>query len=158
MTGIVYTYYIKYIHHIQYTVSTSMHPNYVIYMSHDGHTDINRHKGLSVAQDRFTTTWMRDMQVVSHGVTAGPWLQPRAGFPATLEIRENIENESPIFQSGKTQGIWGKHPKSGENRGIWQWPRKERFSPVLCHVSKLCPLSDWLWWLVSVNITHLFRQ
>ena len=27
------------------------------------------------------------------------------GFPATLEIRENLENEFPIFQSGKTQGI-----------------------------------------------------
>ena len=34
------------------------------------------------------------------------------GCPATLEIRENLENEFPIFQSGKTQGIWGKHKKS----------------------------------------------
>ena len=34
-----------------------------------------------------------------------------------LEIRENLENEFPIFQSGKTQGIWGKHKKVRENSG-----------------------------------------
>ena len=41
-----------------------------------------------------------------------------AGFPATLEIRENLENEFPIFRSGKAQGVWGKRQKSGENQGI----------------------------------------
>ena len=40
------------------------------------------------------------------------------GFPATLEIRENLENEFPIFQSGKTQGIWEKHKTSGKTQGI----------------------------------------
>ena len=32
-----------------------------------------------------------------------------------LEIRENLENVFPIFQSGKTQGIWGKHKKNQGN-------------------------------------------
>ena len=41
-----------------------------------------------------------------------------SGFPATLEIRENLENECPIFQSGKTQGIFEKHQKSGKTQGI----------------------------------------
>ena len=41
-----------------------------------------------------------------------------AGFPATLEIRENLENEFPIFQSGETQRIWEKHNKSGKTQGI----------------------------------------
>ena len=40
------------------------------------------------------------------------------GFPTNLEIRENLENEFPIFQSGKTQGIWEKHNKSGKTQGI----------------------------------------
>ena len=42
----------------------------------------------------------------------------KSGFPATLENRENLENEFPIFQSGKTQGIWEKHTKSGKTQGI----------------------------------------
>ena len=78
-----------------------------------------------------------------------------------LVIRD-LDNELPFFQSRK----FGKTPqKSGK---IWQWPRRERFSPVwrmcvLCHVSKLCPLTDWLamvafYGLCSVNITHLSRQ
>ena len=37
-----------------------------------------------------------------------------SGFPATLEIRENLENECPIFQSGKTLGNLGKIPKIRE--------------------------------------------
>ena len=40
------------------------------------------------------------------------------GFPATLEIRGNLEKEFPIFQSGKTQGIWLKHKQSGKTQGI----------------------------------------
>ena len=71
------------------------------------------------------------------------------GFPATLEIRENLENEFPIFQSGKTQGIWGKHKMSGKTQGICDSdPEGKGFLPVwcmcvLCHVSKLCSLTDW---------------
>ena len=40
-----------------------------------------------------------------------------------------------------------KHKKSGKTEGIFQWPRRERFSPVwcMCHVSGLCTLTDWLW-------------
>ena len=34
------------------------------------------------------------------------------GFPATLEIKENLENEFPILQSGKTRGIRGNPQKS----------------------------------------------
>ena len=41
-----------------------------------------------------------------------------SGFQATLEIRENLENEFPSFQSGKIQRIWEKHKKSGETQGI----------------------------------------
>ena len=49
------------------------------------------------------------------------------GFQATPEIRENLENEFPIFHSGKTQGIWEKHQKSGEKtQGIWREFRKIR--------------------------------
>ena len=40
------------------------------------------------------------------------------GFPATLGIRENLENEFPIFQSGKTHGIWDNYNnKIMENSG-----------------------------------------
>ena len=38
------------------------------------------------------------------------------GFSATLEIRENPEKDFPIFQSGKTQGIWLKHKNQGKLR------------------------------------------
>ena len=41
-----------------------------------------------------------------------------AGVPATLEIRENLDNVFPVFQSGKTQGIWEKHKKSGKTQEI----------------------------------------
>ena len=43
------------------------------------------------------------------------------GFPVTLEIRENLENEIPCFQSGKPQGICKKKnykKKSGKTRGV----------------------------------------
>ena len=44
------------------------------------------------------------------------------GFPATLEIRENIENGFPIFQSGKTKGTQRREvrecKRSGETQGI----------------------------------------
>ena len=79
------------------------------------------------------------------------------GFPATLEIRENLENEFSIFQSGKPQGIWEKHQKSGKTQGICDnYPERKGFRLavwcrpmcVLCHVSKLCSLTDWLKWLL----------
>ena len=45
-------------------------------------------------------------------------IQYRTGFPATLEMRENLENEFPNFQSGKTQVIGEKYQKSGKTQGI----------------------------------------
>ena len=68
------------------------------------------------------------------------------GFPATLEIRGNLENEFPISQSGKTQGIWGKHKKLREFVTVTQ--KGKVFASLgyvrLGHVSKLCSLADWL--------------
>ena len=57
--------------------------------------------------------------------------------------------------------FWGKTLK------IREFGSRERFQLVLrmcvlCHVFKLCPLTDWLWWLSSgyarVNVTQLSRQ
>ncbi|KAH3842180.1 hypothetical protein DPMN_115675 [Dreissena polymorpha] len=38
-----------------------------------------------------------------------------SGFPANLEIRKSLEKDFHFFQSGKSQGIWGKFLKSGKN-------------------------------------------
>ena len=45
-------------------------------------------------------------------------MDPFPGFPATLEIRKNLENEFLFFQSGKTQGIWEKHKNQGK---FWEF-------------------------------------
>ena len=57
---------------------------------------------------------------------------PLTGFPDTLDIRETLENEFPIFQSGKNEGIWEKHKQNqGETQKICDSdPRRERFPPV----------------------------
>ena len=47
------------------------------------------------------------------------WLDV-TGFPATLEIKHNLENDFPIVQSGKTQGMWEKHKTSGKTQGMWE--------------------------------------
>ena len=47
-----------------------------------------------------------------------------AGFPATLEIRENLENDFHIFQTGKTQGISEKSNNIRENSGNFRYTRK----------------------------------
>ena len=58
------------------------------------------------------------------------------GFPATLEIRENLENEFPIFQSGKTQGIWEKHKIIRGNAG----PEGKGFRQFgVCASCAMCP-------------------
>ena len=65
-----------------------------------------------------------------------------SGFPATLEIRENRENEFPIFQKGKTQGIWGKHQKnSGKTQGICDSdPEGKGFRQFgVCASCAMCP-------------------
>ena len=62
---------------------------------------------------------------------------PLTGFPVTLEIRENIENEFPIFQSGETRGIWGKDKTQGicdsdpEGKGFHQFG--------VCASCAMCP-------------------
>ncbi|KAH3888191.1 hypothetical protein DPMN_012221 [Dreissena polymorpha] len=43
--------------------------------------------------------------------------QNSPGFPANLEIRENLEKDFHFFQSGKSQGIWEKFLKSGKIQG-----------------------------------------
>ena len=62
----------------------------------------------------------------------------KSGFLATLEIRENLENEFPIFQLGKTHGIWGKHKTSGKTRGICD------SDPEGKGLGYVCSLTDWL--------------
>ena len=72
-------------------------------------------------------------------------LEHYPGFPATLEIRGNLENEFPIFQSGKTQGIWEKHKKSGKIQGICDSdPEGKGFRQfgVCASCAKLCSLTD----------------
>ena len=66
---------------------------------------------------------------------------PQSGFPATLEIRENLENEFPFFQSGKTQGIWEKHKKSGKILGICDSdPEGKGFCQFgVCVYCAMCP-------------------
>ena len=56
-----------------------------------------------------------------------------------------------IFQVRKNSWIWWKHKKSGKTVGIWQWSRRERFSPVWC----MCVLYVawwwwWWWWIVMM--------
>ena len=50
------------------------------------------------------------------------------GFRATLEIRENLENEFPFFSSQETPGNLGNHNKSGELREFVRYPEGEGFS------------------------------
>ena len=87
---------------------------------------------------------------------------PYTGFPATLEIRENLENEFPIFQSGKTQGIWGKHQKSGKTQGICHSDPEGKGFRHFGYV-RLVPcvqvvFIDCLVIVAFVKITHLSRQ
>ena len=82
-----------------------------------------------------------------------------AGFPATLEIGGKLENEFPISQSGKTQGIWGKHKEIREFVTVTQ---KGKVFASLGYV-RLLPcvqvvFIDWLVIVAFVNITHLSRQ
>ena len=88
-------------------------------------------------------------------------LKCRKMYKHHTRIREHLENEISFFQSGKTQGICKRktHKKNQEKlREFDSGPcRRERFSPVgvcaLCHVSKLCPLTDWLFVCTcSVNV------
>ena len=74
-----------------------------------------------------------------------------AGFPATLEIRENLENEFPVFQSGKTQGIWGKHKKSGKTKGICDSdPEGKGFRQFrVCASCAMCP--SCIHWLTAYS-------
>ena len=71
------------------------------------------------------------------------------GFPATLEIRENLKNEFPIFQSGKTQGIWEKHKKSGKTQGICDSdPEGTGFRQFgVCASCAMCP--SCVYWLTG---------
>ena len=48
------------------------------------------------------------------------------GFSATLEIREDLDNEFAFFQSWETQGIWGNTPKNqGEFRKFGSDPKRK---------------------------------
>ena len=54
------------------------------------------------------------------------------------------------FPVRENSGNLGKHKKSGGTQGICD---SNWFSPVwgmfiLCHVSKLCSLTDWLYWIL----------
>ena len=64
-----------------------------------------------------------------------------SGIPATLEIRGNLENEFLFFQSGKTQGIWEKHNKSGKIQGICDSdPEGKGFRQFgVCASCAMCP-------------------
>ena len=77
------------------------------------------------------------------------------GFTATLEIRENLENEFPIFQSGKTQGIWEKNTRTqGKLREFVTVTQEGKVFDSLVYVrlvpylSKFCSFTDWLYWLL----------
>ena len=80
-------------------------------------------------------------------------------FPATLEIRENLENEFPIFQSGKTLGIWEKHQNQGKLEELVTVNQKGNVFASLGYV-RLVPcvqlvFIDWLVIVAFVTITHL---
>ena len=85
-----------------------------------------------------------------------------SGFPTTREIRENLENEFPIFQSGKNQGIWEKHKKSGKTQGICDSDPEGKGFRHFGYVRLVpCVQIVFIYWLVIVafvNITHLSRQ
>ena len=49
-------------------------------------------------------------------------------FPATLEIRENLDKQFPIFQSGKTQGNCDSDP---DRKGFHQFG--------VCASCAMCP-------------------
>ena len=63
------------------------------------------------------------------------------GLPATLEIRENLENKFPIFQSGNTQWIWEKHKQIRETLGICDSdPERKGFRQFgVCASCAMCP-------------------
>ena len=62
-------------------------------------------------------------------------LQQGSHFPATLEIRGNIENEFAIFQSGKTREIYEKHKKNqGKLKEFVMVTQKEKVFDSLGYV------------------------
>ena len=92
------------------------------------------------------------------------WMRSEAActrVPSHSGNQGNLENEFPIFQSGKTQRIWGKHQSSGKTQGICDSdPEGKGFRQFgVCASCAMCTSCvHWLHWLVIVafvNITHL---
>ena len=73
------------------------------------------------------------------------WVYMYAGFPANLEIRENLENDLPFFQSGKSLGIWEKYLKAGNIREFCQ-----TFSPRVHTKQRIFWMIEWLWCLCRI--------